>query len=429
MAAGTYKPTGDSDRSVSFQLPDGVAVHGHFAGTETLFEERDLADGALRSVLSGNIGAAGSVADNSYHVVRADGVSDSAILEGFSIRFGRATGVVPDDEGGGLFCENGASPQVLRCEFRGNQAVYGGAIFARDESNPLVSDCTFSGNSASKYGGAIHTLDASPTFVNCTMAGNSALERGGAIYNDGSDAYFVNCIAWSNTVGAGGIESLENTPNSDPTVDHSLFEGMTLATFGSGNISGVPFANRPRFIRVPSSGDGSWQTLGDNDYGDLRLEEESPAIDAGDNSANFESIDLDGLARMEGLVIDLGAYEGITPEPSFATLFPDLDPKADDDRNGRSNFLDYALGEDPLDARSRGGQPQLNSGALLFRHRAGAADAIPSYEISGDLNRWRTMVEGLDYSVLSTETSDGLTRVILKISPQGNVFYRQRFDY
>lgn len=42
VAAGTYKPTATTDRTVSFVLKDGVALYGGFSGTETDLEDRDF---------------------------------------------------------------------------------------------------------------------------------------------------------------------------------------------------------------------------------------------------------------------------------------------------------------------------------------------------------------------------------------------------
>src|SRR5262245_48737704 len=41
VAAGTYKPTTSTDRTISFTLKNGVALYGGFAGTETLLTQRD----------------------------------------------------------------------------------------------------------------------------------------------------------------------------------------------------------------------------------------------------------------------------------------------------------------------------------------------------------------------------------------------------
>ncbi|MFZ4572631.1 MAG: IPT/TIG domain-containing protein, partial [Bacteroidales bacterium] len=67
VAAGTYKPTATTDRTISFVMKEGVAIYGGFAGTETLLTDR--APSVNVTILSGEIGAAGT-SDNSYHVVQ-----------------------------------------------------------------------------------------------------------------------------------------------------------------------------------------------------------------------------------------------------------------------------------------------------------------------------------------------------------------------
>ena len=54
VAKGLYKPTtSTSDRSATFQLRNGVALYGGFAGTETTRKERDWKTN--KTVLSGDI--------------------------------------------------------------------------------------------------------------------------------------------------------------------------------------------------------------------------------------------------------------------------------------------------------------------------------------------------------------------------------------
>ena len=70
VAAGTYTPSLESDpddpRSASFQMKNGVAIYGGFAGGETELEQRDWVNNP--TILSGDIGVVGEAADNSYHV-------------------------------------------------------------------------------------------------------------------------------------------------------------------------------------------------------------------------------------------------------------------------------------------------------------------------------------------------------------------------
>ncbi|MDD2550927.1 MAG: right-handed parallel beta-helix repeat-containing protein, partial [Bacteroidales bacterium] len=52
VAAGTYKPTGTTDRNVSFVLLQDLGLYGGFNGTETSREERDWRANA--TILSGD---------------------------------------------------------------------------------------------------------------------------------------------------------------------------------------------------------------------------------------------------------------------------------------------------------------------------------------------------------------------------------------
>src|SRR5512143_979561 len=88
VAAGAYKPTATTDRTISFALKNGVGIYGGFAGGETLRGQRNPEVNV--TILSGDIGTPGSAADNSYHVVTTDAsVTSSAVLDGFTITAGQ----------------------------------------------------------------------------------------------------------------------------------------------------------------------------------------------------------------------------------------------------------------------------------------------------------------------------------------------------
>jgi hypothetical protein len=100
VAAGTYHPTADDDRTVSFVLRPDVWVYGGFAGDELLLEQRDWV--ANLTTLSGDIGVPGDHTDNTHHVVVA---ADNSRLDGFTITGGYSQGAV-DRNGVGIRADN-----------------------------------------------------------------------------------------------------------------------------------------------------------------------------------------------------------------------------------------------------------------------------------------------------------------------------------
>ncbi|HSM57620.1 MAG TPA: choice-of-anchor Q domain-containing protein [Candidatus Sulfomarinibacteraceae bacterium] len=100
-----------------------------------------------------------------------------------------------------------------------------------------------------------------------------------------------------------------------PALANVSFSG-NVAEYGGNNID-----TDPLFTRAPDSGDGDWTTLTDNDYGDLRLQPGSPAVDAGDNDADLDGAgsgaatisdvgnDLADHPRIVNALVDMGAYE------------------------------------------------------------------------------------------------------------------------
>lgn len=89
VAKGVYTPTSSTDRTISFGMKSGVGIYGGFAGTETARDQRDR--DANRTTLSGEVGAPRS-SDNSYHVVSANNVDGTGVLDGFTITRGFANG-------------------------------------------------------------------------------------------------------------------------------------------------------------------------------------------------------------------------------------------------------------------------------------------------------------------------------------------------
>ena len=226
--------------------------------------------------------------------------------------------------GAGMYNDN-CSLTLANCILSGNVTggtgmdVRGGGMINVGCSLTLAN-CTFSRNSATR-GGGMYNVFSSPTISNCTFTGNTA-SYGGGISNTSSSPTLINCILWSNTAATGGNQIYDGGGTS--TVSYTDVQGGFA---GTGNINVDPL-----FVRNPGPGtDGTWGTA-DDDYGDLRLQLTSPAIDAGDNSAVPAGIstDLAGNPRFFDLptrpdtgsgtapMVDMGAYEALLLSVSFS---------------------------------------------------------------------------------------------------------------
>jgi predicted outer membrane repeat protein len=239
VAAGTYKPTTGTDRTATFQLKDGVALYGGFAGTETARDQRNPV--ANVTILSGDIDNNDSqtpiITDlttvtgnttNSYHVVTG---ATSATLDGFTITAGYANGASPYDSGAGMF-NSSSSPTLANVTFSGNSALNGGGMYNTSGSNPTLANITFSGNSAYEYGGGLfNTSGSHPTLTNVTFSGNSAAVSGGGMYNAGNPA--LTNVTFSGNSAPSGAGMYNQSGN--PTLTNVTFNGNTAAGNGGGN--------------------------------------------------------------------------------------------------------------------------------------------------------------------------------------------------
>jgi hypothetical protein len=295
VSAGTYTPAPPGgDRNATFQLAEGVSIYGGFPPGGGTFGQRDPA--AHPTVLSGDLDGddlPGFVNndENSYHVVTASNIGDTAVLDGFTITGGNADGSAPDDRGGGMYNSNGG-PAVINCTFRASHAQSaGGGMGNFSGSNPSVINCLFSDNSAGTgSGGGIHNDNSSPTLVNCTISANVAGSGGGCASDASSSPAIANSVLWGNVNGA---------ITGPATVTYSCVEGGWPGNIGADAL----FAN-------PA-------------VGEYHLSAGSPCIDAGDNTAvpGDVTTDLEGGPRFiddpntvdSGVgtppIVDMGAYE------------------------------------------------------------------------------------------------------------------------
>ncbi|MGE5251193.1 MAG: hypothetical protein ACM3QS_13390, partial [Bacteroidota bacterium] len=231
VAKGTYRPTGAGlvYRMASFVLKSGVALYGGFAGTETLLSERNPA--ANVTVLSGDIGAAGDPADNSYHVVVGSGTDNTAVLDGFTITAGNASVTEENGTGGGMLNYRG-SPHLANVILTGNFAIDAFGGLDNYYGSPSLTNVTFSGN----QGGGMVSWGGSPTLVNVTFSGNSG-------------------VGMSNSYGSPSLTNVMFNANSGRGMDsHVGSPSLTNVTF-SGNEGGgmASMDGNPTLVNVTFS--------------------------------------------------------------------------------------------------------------------------------------------------------------------------------
>ncbi|MCP4210738.1 MAG: hypothetical protein GY764_04595, partial [Halieaceae bacterium] len=372
VARGGYIPSQRTEevvpRSATFNLVDGVAIYGGFAGTPGQEGDISLRDWqAYPTVLSGDIDGndlvdergvltttANLVGEDAYHVLMTKWVGETTTLDGFFITAGAATGESSEQRTGGGMYSYYSSPTLTSVNFTANSAGDdGGGMYNSRDSNPTLTNVSFTANSVSEDGGGMYsgwysspTLTTvfftansagddgggmysrgSPTLSNVTFTANSADDSGGGMYSGGSPTLTNITFAANSADYGGGMYSYD----SSLTIRNSIFWGHVGPVLYASDDSQVTISDSlvqggcplnatcvgaildtdPRFVRPPDSGDGDWSTLEDNDYGDLRLQAGSPAIDAGNNDwlSNDILIDSNGYSRIVGGIVDIGAHE------------------------------------------------------------------------------------------------------------------------
>ena len=272
VAQGTYKPDQDEegnvtagDREATFQLANGVAIYGGYAGLGTADpNERDIA--LYETVLSGDLAGNdepdfANRGENSYHVVTCTDAVAVATLSGFLVTAGYANGPAPYERAGGLY--NWGNPTVVQCEFSNNFAVAaGGGVRNSLNCSPQFTECLFSDNSVEGSGGGVaNYADCTPTFLRCTFINNTA-QKGGGMLDSTSVLAITDCVFSGNSASqeGGGLFSWQNIAtltdtrfvsnaalwggglyafDSTPSLSNCVFDGNAAENSGGGVCNNV----------------------------------------------------------------------------------------------------------------------------------------------------------------------------------------------
>ena len=343
VAEGTYypdedhnNPSGTGSRNASFYLLEHVQIYGGFNGTEDDVADRDVY--LYETVLSGDINTPNDASDNSYHVLRAEEVDNTAMLNGFIIRDGYASGVC-EMCGAGMWI-NEAYPVVILCTFTGNEACSaGGGLHMLDSSpGPCFVDCRFLDNVANN-GAGVESVNTRSYFINCLFAGNSVDEDGGGMrISSNSDIGLVNCTFSRNDADDNGGGILLNVvADGTLSADNCIFWGNTDGGPAdeseqiSDTTGGAPFVNvdieycciedeNPHDEFIPFGGAYKHNIDDDPDFKDAnnaiyRLCITSPCIEAGDQSKTAsDSYDIDHDSDTSEKTPDLDLLDRVMPD-------------------------------------------------------------------------------------------------------------------
>src|SRR6266567_7513908 len=318
-------------------------------------------------------------------------LANNATLSGFTLTGGHF-------EGGGVWCES-TDAVVSNCVITGNRvsvvasvqnSFYGGGAYGG-----TLNNCTLSNNSISAvssggrysnpgaFGGGAYSC----TLNNCMLRGNSVSatsSRDGEASALGGGAGFCtlnNCTLQANSasVSRSGTPDLETrlsvrgggaygcllnncTLSANSVADHFTHWASGGGALGALN-NCVSFRNTGDFGCEDCGSPGS--LVGNNWFGDplfvdlatgnLRLQPNSPCINAGNNSYVTNATDLDGNPRIAGGTVDIGAYEFQSPVSmiSYAWLqqyglpINSSTDTADPDGDGVDNYHEWLADTDP----------------------------------------------------------------------------------
>ena len=179
VAKGTYYPTTNDNRDVSFELKKGVSVFGGFSGNESKLTERDWQHN--RTILSG--------------------VFESNRCE---------------RKGGAIYNDFGCSPVIINCLFTKNHATSAAGVGNDGSSSPVLYFCTFTFNTAEDFGPTLYQGSGpsnNPVLLNSVIWANHCMWESVGIYN------WHDCQpVVQDSIVEGGYPGKDNS-STDPALD------------------------------------------------------------------------------------------------------------------------------------------------------------------------------------------------------------------
>jgi hypothetical protein len=351
-----------STRIDGFHVTGGRGLHG--GGIKVIASGPVIANNLIQQNMANGLGAGISISGGrplpgggaEYAEVKANVIADNLAFEdsgdGGGIGINYASPLIQgnlivrniaNQNGGAIAIYNNSAPHIIGNWMLSNTANFlkggsscsfgGGAIFATSwdlncehvqfaMSRPLIANNVIAANGAWQGGGVLFaSTDATPQLINNTIAANS----GAGVYWSESGLLMANNIIAFNSeglnmivVGDTSVSMFHNNVYGNTLQDRETdYVGLPAATGTQGNVSLDPgFTNYM--------------------IGEFHLQPGSPCIDAGDDSWVVDTGDIDGVDRISGAGVDIGAdeFDGTVWDGTPTVIH--VSPVGDDDSDGLS---------------------------------------------------------------------------------------------
>jgi len=472
VAQGTYYPEKDINgndnpanaRTKTWQMVNGVTIYGGFENTGNpgiADRNWEIYPTILSGDLAGNDGSNFSNrSDNAYHVFyhpNGTNLNSTAVLDGFIIVSGSATGTGEDRFGGGMY-NYASSPTLINIRFEQNEAnVAGGAMYNQagsqvrivnsqfinnrfkesgslengggaiknfEQSSILVINSLFEDNNGpgltgESYGGAIYNQCCNSDEIRSSVfRSNGNVRGGGAIanYNDGTNPLIISSRFLGNQARYGGaIYGNGGNNGNSPEIVNTVITGNRATVDGGGIYN--KSASNPTFVNVTIAGN-----YAENDGGAFYNTDEggnpsTPVVRNSiiwGNAAGGDGNQLYNVIAEENESNSFGTFGSIvqvfaSQNTSSTTLNHSLYGDGTGDVVGNVSADDNSTTDDPMfvDPIDPNSAPTVDGDYKLFEDspavNAGSNDFLSGYDLDGDVEE-ENRIEGDTVNMGAFET-------------------------
>lgn len=200
FAGGTLQVPGPLELTIqeAIEIAETLGATELIVAPGTYVENIDFGGRAL--TLRSQMGAEVTIIDGGavdQVITCINGEGWDTLIDGFTIRNGKATSTAPNDRGAGLYM-NLSNPTVRNCIFESNIAALGAAFYCNG-GQPFLADCEFNNNTSTNTGGAFYANNSNLTLLRCEFNSNSTNVRGGAGICYAQAASISHCRFTNNT--------------------------------------------------------------------------------------------------------------------------------------------------------------------------------------------------------------------------------------